>query len=160
MLPYRTPGIYPDTPSFCSEYYTWFQELGYPQLDLLRFEDGEWSIIELYNSPVIAAQTQWKHVLSGMRNVEISFGFIRKYVELLDITKEAYWDMELAKSRKVIAKTKEAERRRADLAKRAAAIISKHDHIKERVAKNGIREVLPWHIAKHIPAREIKSNFI
>lgn len=159
MMPYRNPGIYSDTPSFCSKFYTWFQELGYPQLDLLQYEDGEWSIIEMLRTPVIPSLTPWKHVLMGIQNTEISFAFIKKYVELLDITKQAYWDHELGKSEAAIKQSEDVYNKRLELSQRAAAIIGKNDHLKERIAKHGMREALPWHVAKHIAPSQFKQNF-
>lgn len=155
----QAPGIYFDTPAFCSKYYVWFKELGYPQLDIRTFEDGEWSIIEMYNAPVVPGLTQWKDVLAGMRNTEISFDFVKKYVEFLDLTKTAYWDHERRKSIKSVEEKEAHDKHAKELAERAVNIIGKHDHLKDRIARGGLKEALPWHIAKHIPLREFKPNF-
>jgi hypothetical protein len=162
MKPTRDPGFYEDYPSsFVSKYYTWFKDLGYPQLDIIdgREAYGEWHIIEMLNGPVVPSLCKWKYVLQGIDDSSPSFGFVKNYVELLDITKQAYWDHEAAKSRKVIKENEDTFKHRQRLSERAAEIVRKHPHLQERVAKHGLREALPWHIATHLPPRVMKSNF-
>lgn len=159
MLPYRDVGRYADTPAFCSEYYTWFQELGYPTLDIVVYEDGEWSIIEMLTGPHIPSEVKFRPILSGMRNTAITFGFVKKYVEFLDITKGAYLEAEELKSAKILKENDDLARHRRNIAERAVQIINRHDHLKERIAKFGLQEALPWHVAKHIPPRAFKPNF-
>lgn len=75
-----------------SKYHHIFVDLGFPQLDVKQFEDGEWSIREFHRSPVVPSLTTWKHVLTGMRNVEISEGFIRAYLWKIDPRTKAFWE--------------------------------------------------------------------
>ena len=159
--PYRNPGIYSDYPSsMVSKYYTWFKELGYPQLDINQFDDGEWNIIEYYNSPIIPSLTRWKPILTEIKYTEPSYGFVKKYVEMLDITKEQYWDLELGKSQKLIDDGNYREKRREEIATRMAEIVQKSPNLMQRVMRNGMQEVLPQHIATHISPHIFKANFL
>ncbi len=134
-----------------SKYHKWFVELGYPQLDIVEYEDGEWSIIEYLRSPVIPAQTQWNCILSGMRNIIPSYSFCEKYVQMLDTQKRYYWDMEELKSKKAEMSAEDVEKHGEELAERAHFVATHNPFLMERIAKNGMQELDLRNIAKHIP---------
>lgn len=75
-----------------SPYYKMFVEMGFPQLDIRVFKDGEWAIREFHNAPLVPSLTKWKYVLSGMRNIEISESFIRKYLWSIDPRQKRFWE--------------------------------------------------------------------
>lgn len=138
-----------------SQYHIWFQEMGYPELDILRYEDGEWYIIQYYTCPVIPSLTQWQVVLGPMRNVEISYSFCRKYVKDLDITRKAFWDRENEKSQEVEDEFERVEKHREESAELATQAIVRNPNLVERIAKNGLKEMDLGYIANHVPKQEI-----
>ena len=139
---------------FLSPYHCWFRDLGYPQLDLNFYDDGEWEIIEMLNSPVIPSQTKWHRVLANIRNVIPTYGFCKRYVELLDITKQAVWDREDAKTAEVENEWQRNENHAIDLATRAKEAITRNDDLMQRIVKTGslkpasvdeLRKLIPNH---------------
>jgi hypothetical protein len=138
-----------------SPWHIWFQELGYPQLDINRFPDGEWSVIEYYNAPIIPAETRWCTVLSGMRNIEISVGFIEKYVLDLDSTKKAVWEREEKKTQAVLAEAAAREQHAERMAEAAKQAIVRNPDLMERIAENGLQEMDLTRIARHIPRHRL-----
>lgn len=140
---------------FQSKYHGWFQDLGYPELDIMTKENGEWWIIQYYNSPVIPCLTKWQTVLGPMRNVEISYGFCHKYTQKLDITKRAFWDAEEAKSREVEEEWEAREKHNEDLVERAHEAFVRNPDFMERFAKNGVKEMDLSSFEKVVPRSEI-----
>jgi len=141
-----------------SDYYHWFVELGYPQLDIVVFEDGEWAIREFYSCPIVPSMTQWKYVLQGMRHIEITKSFVEKWCHRLDLTRKEMWDLEEAKTAKVEADHAAVEVHREEFANAALNIIKKNDDLVERVAKNGPQEINLDKIAKHIPESKLRGH--
>ncbi len=140
---------------FQSPWHVWFRELGYPQLDINQYPDGEWSIIEYYNTPIIPSLTRWATVLHGMRNIEISVGFIEKYVLDLDSTKKAVWDREEKKTQRVIQEDRERHEHAERMSEAAKEAIVRNPALMERIAKNGIQEMDLTKIVKHIPRHKL-----
>jgi len=134
-----------------SKYHPWFVEMGHPLLDVNQYQDGEWAIIQWFTRPVIPSITQCQNVLSGMKNVEISKGFCAKYLKELDITRKQFWDREDAVSKKASDEHEARDAHAEDLASAATKAILGNEDLCERIAKNGIEEIHPLKIAKHIP---------
>lgn len=152
---YSEPGIYSSYPSYmCSPWYIWFCELGYPNVDILKYEDGEWDIIEYYNAPIIPGLTKWNQILYGMRNIEITRGFVTKYVNQLDLHRRRVWDDAEAKTAAMEKEKEKLEDHAQDVAERAKNIIMGNAGLVERVAKNGMHEINPENIWKHIPGHQ------
>lgn len=141
--------------SFQSPWHIWFQELGYPQLDVNQFPDGEWSIIEYYNVPLIPSLTRWCTVLGGMRNIEISVGFIEKYVLDLDSTKKAVWDREERKTQAVLKEAEEREQHAERMSEAAKNAIVRNPDLMERISRNGLQEMDLTKIVRHIPRHRL-----
>lgn len=137
--------------SFCSKYHPWFMEMGYPLLDIIEYEDGEWSIIEMEHMPIIPAETKWKHILTGMRNIEISKAFIRKYIDQIDTCKKAFWDREEMETEKVNMQEEEREKHREEFSDKAFEAIRGNPWLMDRIVKNGLGEINLDRIMKHIP---------
>ncbi len=149
---YSEPGDYSWYPStMVSPWYVWFVELGYPNLDILKYEDGEWAIIEYYNSPSMPCMTKWNHVLYGLKNIEITKGFVTKYVRQLDLQRKQVWDDAEAKTTAAGKEREMLEQHAQDTAERAKNIIMGNDDLLQRVAKNGMGEIDPKAIFRHIP---------
>lgn len=136
---------------FCSPFHVWFHHMGYPKLDVLQYEDGEWAIIQMYSAPVIPAETKWRRVLEGMQHVEISYGFIKKYVEQIDIERKAFWDREEAKSRAAEEDEVKTDLHREEMVDKAYMAIRQNPALMDRIARNGLYEMDPTQIWKNIP---------
>jgi hypothetical protein len=140
-----------------SKFYPMFCALGYPQLDIVRYEDGEWSIIEYVNAPLVPSLTKWQHVLKGMRNIEITEGFIKRFVRQIDPRERQFWERE-NEATDAMEKEKDAQEQHAyELSDRTAAVLLKNEALKERIAKNGVIELDLNRIARHIPATQLKE---
>jgi len=157
MKDVRKPAIYASYPSgFVSKYYCWFEDCGYPELDILENEkNGEWYIIQMLNSPVIPSLTRWQVVLGPMRNVEKSFSFCHKYINELDITKKAFWAREEAKTRAVYEEADRSERRAHDFANAMTKVVMRDEDLKNRIAKNGAKELDIRVLAMNTPVHEV-----
>lgn len=139
----------------CGPWYTWCVDLGYRNIDIQQWHDGEWALIEFYNSPVIPALTRWNFILSDLRNIEISPGFLTKYVRQLDLTRKEAWDALDAKERAQTEEKEALDRHAEDTAERAKNIIMQTPTLVERIAKNGLKEMDLEKIAKHIPRHQL-----
>lgn len=135
---------------FVSKHYPIFCELGYPQLDVVEFKDGEWAIIEMINSPVVPSLTKWHYVLKGLRNIEVNPSFLRKYVHKIDLTMKEFWANEDAKEANLDYEHAAKEKHAEEYATRAAKAISKNEALLERIAKNGLAEMNLGKIANNI----------
>lgn len=158
----RTPGIYSWSyiSYLQSPWHIWFVELGYPELDILRYEDGEWFIMQYYNAPVVPCLTRWQTVLGGMKNVEIGYGFCEKWAKALDLNRKEYLLKEEAKSKACEDEWEKVEQHAEDSAERAATAIIQNPDLMERIARNGMHEMTLGSIAKHVPRSEkVKKKF-
>ena len=136
--------------SFVSKYYPVFCKLGYPMLDVVFFEDGEWAVIEMLNSPVVPSLTKWNYVLKGMRNVEFSESLVRKLVKQLDPHEPEFWIREYEASKKIVdLKDNEAESQE-DWAEWMGNQLKKNEGLMQRVARYGACELHPDKIAYRI----------
>lgn len=151
-----------------SRWYTWFVDLGYPELDIQEHwswhavperagggmvyaPDGSWSIIKYLNSPIIPSLTRWQLVLGVMENVGITTGFVEKYVKQLDTSRKEFWDREEAKTRAVEEEHARVERHQTEFVDRAHGAITKNPDLMERIAKNGLQEMDLSKIRRNIP---------
>lgn len=164
-----TPGIYSWYPSsMVSKYYTWFRDLGFPNLDIvlhrstfampdgtyLTAEDGTWSIIQYYNAPIIPSLTRWNFVIANINDHEISPSFVEKMVNMVDMQRKEYWDICEAKTAAMELEKEGLERHAQDIAERAKNLIMRSPDTLERIAKGGIKEADPVNILKHIPRQQ------
>lgn len=153
---YSKPGIKHWYPSYmCSPWYTWMCELGYPQLDIKKFNDGSWAIIQYLNSPVVPSMTKWQIVLGYMENVDITPSFVANYVELCNLQKQAFWDNEELRSKAAEMEHDAVERHAEDIASRYAGACARNPALVDRVMKNGVSEILPWKIRQHVPRHKL-----
>lgn len=164
-----SPGIKRWYPSYmCSRWYCWFVELGYENLDIVQHRDtfqmpdgsyltaenGTWSIIQYYNTPIIPAETRWNFVIANINDHEINPSFVERMVHMVDIKRKEYWDLCEEKTRKMEAEKDYLERHAQDVASRATDLIMRTPTVVERIAKNGLKEMDPVSILKHIPRHQ------
>jgi hypothetical protein len=154
----RNPGIYRDYPSYmCSDYYCWFKDAGYPELDIRRWPDGEWAIIQYMRAPLIPQRTPWQWVLTGMRNVEINHANVFRLVDQIDLTKKQAWAKVDEGERKARELAAEQDRRAEDFGTRAYEAVRNNPDLMERVVRTGdiMQAIDPRKIRRHIPRSRI-----
>jgi hypothetical protein len=153
MMPYHSPGLrtwnYISTAQ--SPWHVWFQQMGYPQLDLTRYEDGEWCVIEYQHTPLIPAECKYKTVLSGLRNIEISYSFLERYLDEMNPMSTRFWENLERHERLQDAEYDTVEKNAEDRAIRASRFVIQNPDLMERIAKNGMKEMDILKIRKHIP---------
>lgn len=146
------PGQYRSYPSRAvSDYYCWFVHMGYPQLDVVEYPDGEWAILEYQNTPIIPCLTKYKVVLSGLRNIEKTYGFCKNYVNQLDPMKPHFWAREEEKTSAMWREHLALDRHREDSVEHAFQAIKRNPDMMDRIARNGVAEMNLWNIRKNIP---------
>ncbi len=138
----------------CGPWYDWCVQLGYPNVDVQQWWDGEWAIIEFYNAPFMPASTRWNYILQGMRNVEITPGFIAHHLKRLDLHQKQVWDDLDAKEKAQDEEKARVDQHAEDTAERAKNIIMQTPSLVERIVKNGTKEMDLKKIAKHIPRQK------
>ena len=141
--------------SFVSRYHHWFRELGYPQLDIVEYEDGSWDIIEMLNAPVIPSLTRYNVVLGNMKHIIPSRGFVEKYCKKIDNTQKAFWDEEERKSAAAEDEAIKKEVRAEEIAEKCAQAVTRNPGLMERIAKNGMQEMNLGAIAKNISRQQM-----
>jgi hypothetical protein len=139
---------------FWSKYHKHFVSLGYPELDVVKWQDGEWAIIQVLGSPAIPAFAKWEYVLTGLRNIEPTIGFFARYTRQLDITKKEFWDREEAKTKAMEEERAAAERAAQLRVDKAHEAIINNPDLMERIAKNGLQEMDINRIGRHVPSRK------
>lgn len=141
-----------------SKYHIWFVEMGYPELDLNIYPDGEFEVIQYYNAPLVPSLTRWQQVLGPLRNMEISYGFFEKYLKTLDLQKKAIWEREEAKSKAAKEEFEKTEAHAEDMATRATQAITQNPDLMNRIGKNGLQEISMSRIARNISPLKLKRN--
>ncbi len=139
----------------CSKFHPWFVEMGYDRLDIIQYPDGEWGIIEFEKIPVMPCLTKWKVVLSKLRHIEITRGFVEKYLSKIDNRRKEFWDIERARTHAVFAEQDAKERAGRDRAERAFVAMRNNPSLMNRIASNGLSEMNLEKIVKHIPRQQL-----
>lgn len=143
----------------CSDHYVWFWDMGYKELDLRRYEDGEYAIIQYLNTPIIPSLTRWNFVLKGIRNTEITYDFCKKYAEQLDLEKHTVWEEDAKAMRRHREQTEFEERRANDMADQWLKGIVNNPDLMERIAKNGFKELDPRRMMNQIPRYRLGRGY-
>lgn len=140
MIARDYPFLYVDSP-MVSRHYIIFCELGYPQLDINEWDDGEWAILQYWNAPLIPTMTKFNHVLTGLKNIEKSRSFIKEYIEIIDTTRHAFWHIEEEKTKAVEDETERKEQYIEQTAERKMEILRRCPTLMERIHKFGLKEI-------------------
>lgn len=152
---YPHPYLYLDS-SFVGPYYEWCCDLGYPQLDVQVFKDGSWAVLEMLNAPIIPSMTRFNYIAKGFKNMELNKSILKRIIWQCDPTKRWIWEIENKKSEEILRENEAKETFAVERAEYAMDGIRRNPDLQERVAKNGIQEILPHNIAKHIPESKLK----
>lgn len=140
----------------CGPWYAWLCELGYPNLDVQQWVDGEWAIIEFYQAPVIPSITRWNFVLQGLRNIEIGRGFLSKYIQQLNLQRKEVWDAADLRDKRQDEEKLRLDTHAQDTAEKAKNIIMQTPTLVERIAETGnLAEMNLDKIVKHIPSSQL-----
>lgn len=151
MLSPFTPGYDRNTVSFMvSPWHRVLVALGYEELDVRQYPDGEICLIQYLNKPIIPSLTRWQPVLQGVRNVEISVGWLKHWAERLDLTKRGVWDKLDQEDKENLRLIKEKDRRAEDFANRMTDGIMRNPDLVERIARNGLKEATMGRIRNHL----------
>jgi hypothetical protein len=111
--------------------------MGYPQLDVKQWADGEWAIREFIRSPVIPSLTPWKYVLTGMRNIEITRGFIEKYLWQIDPRNKGFWEKDESEREREEKERQYFENEKAERIMQLGKQLSKNEDLMEEAYKKG-----------------------
>lgn len=122
---------------FLSPWYPMFCEMGYPQLDIKRWEDGEWAIREFIRSPVVPSLTPWRFVLTGLRNIEISRGFIERYLWQIDPRNRGFWAKDEAERKAAEKEQDYYENEKAERIMTLGKQLAKNDDLMEQAHRIG-----------------------
>lgn len=102
--------------------------------------------------------TPHRYVLTKLRHVDISWDFIKKWCNLLDITKNHYWDLEEKKTQEVEREHKAVQRHREEFAEIGKNLVLGNRDLMERIAKNGFKEIDLENLVKHIPHQKMNKS--
>lgn len=156
----RQPGYYSFYPSkMVSDYYVWCHDMGYPELDIVRYPDGEWAIIQYLNRPIIPCLTKWNFVLKGIRHTEVTPHFIKTYADKLNLEKRTVWEEQANTERLALEETLYEERRAEDRAEQFAAGIRGNDALIQRIARNGLRELNPRRMLNNVSRSKLGKGY-
>lgn len=132
-----------------------FAAFGYPELDIKEWEDGEKAIIQYHQCPIIPSLTKWSYVLTKLRNVDITDGFIVQWTGRLDMEKQHFWDEEEKLRQKMLETQAYEDRRAHDYGERAFKAVRQNPALMERIARNGLKELGLLKILRNIPKSKL-----
>jgi hypothetical protein len=136
---------------FFSPYHRWFEEWGYPQLDIVLQDSGAWGIIQTFNTPVIPSLTKWNWVVLPMKNREINPWIAKKYVENLDLERQYAWDEVERREKEWQTQLFREQLHLDDMRLRMFNAIKGNPDLMNRIAKNGLGEARLSRISRQIP---------
>lgn len=156
----RSPGFYRDYPSrMCSDYYCWFKDQGYPELDLRIYPDGEMCIIQYLHTPLMPSLTRWQAVLTQIRNVLISPTWVKYHADRLNLHKQHVWDEVTKSEEKHLLELAADERRGNDRAEQFYKGVVNNPDLMDRIARNGLRELNPMRMLNHISKSKLGKGY-
>lgn len=133
--------------SFVGPHYPMFVKLGYNQLDIEVFDDGEWAVREMLSAPVVPSLTTWKYILKGLRNIEINSGTVGKLIHQIDPQYPEFWAREALKTKGILGEKNSRIEFENDWAEKMAPKILRNPGLMERISRFGMRELDPARIA-------------
>lgn len=134
------------------------RDLGYPELDVRQYADGEWSIIQYLQTPLIPSLTRWQPVLIGIRNVEISATFIKKKADELNLERGHVWDGVRREEARALAEVQADETRAQERAQMKLDIVKRAPDLYARVMRNGVKELELDRLIQHIDIRDLSNK--
>lgn len=150
------PYVYLDS-SFVGPYYKICCDLGLPQVDVQKFSDGSWALIEMMNAPVVPSLTKWNYIAKGLKNCEINHSRIKRIIDEIDPRKQWLWDKEKRKSDAIEQQAKDREDFYEERVSEVVKDAARNPDLQERIAKHGIQEILPHNIAKNLSDTKLRN---
>lgn len=133
-----------------SAYYSIFCENGYPMLDIIDGENGEWHIIEYLNAPTVPSLTKWAYVLTNIRNREKTWPSIKNLIENLDMYSDYFWSRLKKEEEEAYNRVDSIEQQRIAAAEKTAEALANNDWFREEYAKHGAEAFKLETLAKDI----------
>jgi len=128
-----------------------FRSLGYHELDLQEWEDGEWAIIRYYRTPVVPALTPWSYVLTKLRNVEKTESTFRRLTDQMDLEKRQVWKEQEESEARMLRELKSEEDHQNDKVARMLKVVKRNDRLMNDIARRGGKALNLREISRHIP---------
>lgn len=154
------PGYDRSMPStMVSRWHRCFVAMGYPELDLVEYPDGEKAIIQYFNRPIVPSLTRWGFVLTKIRNQDVNYYWLKEKADDLNLEKKRVWAEQDAVEKEALRQQLEEDRRSEDFATRMLDTVNRNDAWKERIYKNGLKELNPLKILDNIPRYRLGKGF-
>lgn len=151
MIPAKAITSYNYRSYFVSPWNVWFEHMGYPELDVIEYPDGEKAVIEYLKAPTVPALTPWNFTLTKLRNMELTYDWLKAWADQKCLERRHVWE-EQAKLEERLRQDQLAEDRRSeDFVTRAHAAVVNNPDLMQRVGKNGLGELHPFKLLKHVP---------
>lgn len=143
----------------CSDYWCWFKDQGYPELDARFYSDGSWGIIQYLNAPIMPSYTRFVPMLMNIKHQEISPSFIKHHADRLNIHNRHVWDDQDRTERRALEEVNEQERRAEDFANQMMKGVRGNDDLMQRIARNGLGELNPLKMLNHVPRYRLGKGY-
>ncbi len=154
------PGYDRSMPStMVSRWHRCFVAMGYPELDLVEYPDGEKAIIQYFNRPIIPSLTRWGYVLTKIRNQDVNYYWLKEKADDLNLEKKKVWHEQEEIEKEALRRQLEEDRRSEDFATRMLDTVNRNDAWKQRIVKNGLSELNPLKILNHVPRYRLGREF-
>lgn len=154
------PGYDRSMPStMVSRWHRCFVAMGYPELDLVEYPDGEKAIIQYFNAPIVPSMTKWGFVLTGIRNRNVDYYWLKEQADLLNLHGKKVWSDQDATEKEAIRQQLEEDRRAEDFATRMLDLVNRNDAWKQRIHKNGLKELNPLRLLNHVPRYKLGKDY-
>lgn len=154
------PGYDRSMPStMVSRWHRCFVAMGYPELDLVEYPDGEKAIIQYFNRPIIPSLTRWGYVLTKIRNQDVNYYWLKEKADDLNLEKKKVWHEQEGIEKEALRRQLEEDRRSEDFATRMLDTVNRNDGWRQRIAKNGLNELNPLKLLNHIPRYRLGRGF-
>lgn len=154
------PGYDRSMPStMVSRWHRCFVDMGYHELDLVEYPDGEKAIIQYFNAPIVPSLTKWGFVLTKIRNTHVDYYWLKEKADALNLEKKAVWAEQDAIDKEALRRTLEEDRRADDFATRMMNNVKNNDAWMQRIARNGLKELNPLRLLNNIPKYRLGSKY-
>lgn len=135
-----------------------FRDWGYPLLDVVQQDSGEWGVIQYYKTPVIPSMTPWNWMVTPQHRYALTHGSLRQFVDQCDLEKRYVWDQMEAREKQDAEDMRREELHMTDQQRRMYQVISQNPDLMERVAKNGLGEIGLKKLMRNIPKHKLRKG--
>lgn len=143
---------------FFGRYHAWFLDLGYPLLDAVVHDDGEWGILQTFTQPIIPAETRWEWIVRPQRRYQLTFGTCKQMTDQIDLEKRHVWDEMERRAREDAEDFAAEDRHMVDTKTRMEDVLRQNPALMQRLARNGSKEISPLSVLKHVPRHALRKG--